>query len=68
MGGMFLSLAGLHWLILLSNSRTSRGFELSVIAPFVDNTVVVANSKYWFTTSFLLGGKCRKAEQGVCGR
>ena len=24
------------------------------------------NSKLWFTTSFLLGGRCRKARLGVC--
>ena len=25
-----------------------------------------SNSKYWFTTSFLQGGRCRKAVLGVC--
>ena len=31
----------------------------------VTRTMSVANSKHWFTTSFL-GGRCRKAMLGVC--
>ena len=26
----------------------------------------MSNSKHWFTTSFLQGGRCRKAMLGVC--
>ena len=30
------------------------------------HAAAVANSKHWFTTSFLQGGGCRKAMLGVC--
>ena len=30
-------------------------------------TGVATNSKHWFTTSFLQGGRCRKAMPGVWG-
>ena len=34
--------------------------------PHTHTTAPTPNSKHWFTTSFLQGGRCRKAVLGVC--
>ena len=65
-------LAGYHSVSLVLWVKTKHlGVAAAAAAAAAASTEVAGgltetNSKRWFTTSFLQGGRCRKARLGVC--
>ena len=49
-----------------SNRTLNRSFTIASLCMPASVAALFPNSKHWFTTSFLPGGRCRKAVLGVC--
>ena len=49
-----------------SNRTLNRSFTIASLCMPASVAALFPNSKHWFTTSFLPGGRCRKAVLAVC--